>query len=58
MAITISNDQTWIWYDHWEDGFELDVTSLTRRPSTQVWGDGNATNGCAPLSVAPIQWID
>ena len=58
MAITISNDQTWIWYDHWEDGFELDVTNPNRLPTTQIWGDGNAANGCAPTIVNCTNALD
>jgi hypothetical protein len=49
LSISISNDQTWIWYDHWEDGFELDVTKPAMR-TTEIWGDGNAANGCAPIA--------
>jgi hypothetical protein len=47
LSITISNDQTVIWYDHWEDGYDLNVGVATGR-STQIWGDGIAANGCAP----------
>lgn len=36
-----------VWFDHHEDGFEVDVTNPTKS-STQIWGDGDASNGCAP----------
>jgi IgGFc binding protein len=50
LSVTISTDKTVIWYDHWEDGFDIDVTSdvLPVAKSTEIWGDGNAANGCAP----------
>jgi hypothetical protein len=50
ISVTISTDNTVIWYDHWEDGFDVDATSkfAPASVSTKVWGDGNATNGCAP----------
>jgi hypothetical protein len=47
IALAFSTDGTIVWYDHWEDGFELDVTNATQR-TTEIWGDGNAANGCAP----------
>jgi len=47
ISVTISTDATVIWYDHWEDGFEVDVTN-PEKSTTQIWGDGDASNGCAP----------
>ena len=47
LALTISTDNTVIWYDHWEDGYDIDVTDK-RANTTVVWGDGKASNGCAP----------
>lgn len=47
MSMSISTDNTVIYYDHWEDGFELDVTNASSS-TTEIWGDGNAANGCAP----------
>jgi hypothetical protein len=39
-----------VWYDHHEDNYEAsgyrDISAL--QDSTEVWGDGNAANGCAP----------
>jgi uncharacterized repeat protein (TIGR01451 family) len=47
ISFAISTTGTVIWYDHWEDGYEEDVTSPTMS-TTQVWGDNDASNGCAP----------
>jgi uncharacterized repeat protein (TIGR01451 family) len=50
ISFSISTTGTVIWYDHWEDGYETDVT-LPKQSTTQIWGDGNASNGCAPTVV-------
>ncbi|MCF8457939.1 MAG: DUF11 domain-containing protein [Bacteroidales bacterium] len=34
-------------YDHWEDGYETDIT-VPIQTTTKVWGDGNLSNGIAP----------
>jgi hypothetical protein len=47
VSLACSTDNTVVWYDHWEDGYELDATNATSR-TTEIWGDGNATNGCPP----------
>jgi hypothetical protein len=47
LSLAVSTDGTIIWYDHWEDGYDDDVSSSTSR-MTEVWGDGLAANGCAP----------
>jgi uncharacterized repeat protein (TIGR01451 family) len=41
-------DNTLIYYDHWEDGFEGDIANPTAGGSTEIWGDGDATNGIPP----------
>ncbi len=38
---------TLIYYDHWEDGYESDITNPTQA-STGIWGDGKLANGAAP----------
>jgi hypothetical protein len=49
IAVAISTDNTIIWYDHWEDGFDTNPANATvASRTTEVWGDGNATNGCQP----------
>lgn len=47
VSISIISDGTIIYYDHWEDGYEVDVTNPTQ-PSTQIWGDGDPSNGAPP----------
>jgi uncharacterized repeat protein (TIGR01451 family) len=47
ISFAISTTGTVIWYDHWEDGYEEDATSPIMS-TTQVWGDNDASNGCAP----------
>ena len=34
-------------YDHWEDGYEADLQFPTQA-TTEIWGDGDLTNGVAP----------
>jgi IgGFc binding protein len=50
LSVTISTDKTVVWYDHWEDGFDVDVTNplYNMSKTTEIWGDGNAANGCSP----------
>ena len=48
LAITVSTDNTVIWFDHWEDGYDEDVT-VAMANTTVVWGDGKKSNGCAPF---------
>lgn len=36
-----------ITYDHWEDGYETDITNPIQS-TTQIWGDGILSNGVAP----------
>ena len=47
VSMVAGTDGTVIYYDHWEDGYEDVVTSPTQA-TTQVWGDGNSTNGIPP----------
>lgn len=44
ISISVHRSGSIIYYDHWEDGLEPDLT-LPVQPSTQVWGDGNPVNG-------------
>ena len=46
-SISISVDDTIVYYDHHEDGFEADITAPIQT-STEVWGDGNTANGAPP----------
>jgi uncharacterized repeat protein (TIGR01451 family) len=47
ISIAVQRDGSIIYYDHWEDGLETDITS-PNQPGTQVWGDGNPGNGAPP----------
>jgi uncharacterized repeat protein (TIGR01451 family) len=40
-------DGTVIYYDHWEDGFEADISNPTQT-TTEIWGDDNKSNGLPP----------
>ena len=43
----ISPDNAVVWYNHWEDGYDMDVGVATAS-TTEIWGDGDAANGFAP----------
>ena len=47
ISIVATEDNTVIYYDHWEDGYEADVENPTQS-TTQIWGDGNNANGKPP----------
>jgi len=47
ISIAIAANNTIIYYDHWEDGYELDVTN-PKQSTTEIWGDGDLSNGGKP----------
>ena len=47
ISMVIGTDDTVLYYDHWEDGYEDDVTEPAQLTS-QIWGDGNPDNGYPP----------
>ncbi|NLN93066.1 MAG: DUF11 domain-containing protein, partial [Candidatus Hydrogenedens sp.] len=47
ISILVPYPGTRIVYDHWEDGYESD-SDFPAQSSTQVWGDGDPSNGVAP----------
>lgn len=48
-SISIAADDTIIWYDHHEDGYESDITDPTNlQNTTEIWGDGDCSNGSPP----------
>ncbi len=47
ISITGAVDGTIVYYDHWEDGFELDL-STPAQATTEIWGDGSIANGAPP----------
>ncbi len=52
--ITVFADNTVIYYDQFENGYEEDISnpeslySSGNKQGTQIWGDGDLSNGCAP----------
>ena len=60
VGMSLSMNDTVIYYDHWEDGLEPDLSSATpTQASTEIWGDGNAANGCAPnVNGVPVTCTD
>ncbi len=53
-SITVSRDGTLIYYDQGENGFDPDIAnpdnifSAGNPGGTQIWGDGDVSNGAAP----------
>lgn len=47
LSIKVNYPKTVIVYDHWEDGYETDITN-PQQSTTEIWGDGDITNGVAP----------
>ncbi|MEM6963112.1 MAG: discoidin domain-containing protein [Bacteroidota bacterium] len=47
VVIGIVEDGVNIYYDQWEDGYEPNL-SFPIQASTEVWGDGDLSNGAAP----------
>ncbi|MBE2179563.1 MAG: DUF11 domain-containing protein, partial [Chthoniobacterales bacterium] len=47
VSITVGNNGTRVVYDHWEDGYEVDLNNPVQS-TTQIWGDGNNANGIPP----------
>lgn len=46
VGITNAGNGAVMYYDHWEDGFEADLANPVQ-PTTEVWGDGDPSNGDA-----------
>jgi uncharacterized repeat protein (TIGR01451 family) len=47
VSVSVLRGGSVIYYDHWEDGLEPNITSPIQA-STQVWGDNDETNGIPP----------
>lgn len=47
IDITSAADESVVYWDHWEDGYEADIANPVQS-STRVWGDNNAANGTTP----------
>ncbi len=54
LSLAIAAANTIIWYDHGEDGYDSDVTMLMPGSTTEVWGDGDCSNGFRPDLVVCI----
>jgi uncharacterized repeat protein (TIGR01451 family) len=52
IGISVLRDGSLIYYDEWEDGLEPNLFFPTQA-STQVWGDGDTSNGVAPTVRQP-----
>jgi uncharacterized repeat protein (TIGR01451 family) len=55
VSVAVLQDNTIIYYDQMENGYDVDISapsaayhSVNNPSGTQVWGDGDATNGFAP----------
>lgn len=54
VSIAIGSNGSYIYYDHWENGFDTDIANPTdlygpgNLDGTQVWGNGIAADGCPP----------
>jgi len=52
-GIVLSQANTIIYYDHFEDGYEP-MIAYPVQATTEVWGDGNLTNGRAPADADDV----
>ncbi|OFW61941.1 MAG: hypothetical protein A2133_07000 [Actinobacteria bacterium RBG_16_64_13] len=54
VTITAVANDTIIYYDQWENGYDIDIAntldiySAANPDGTQIWGDGNTANGAPP----------
>ena len=54
VGITVTQTDTIIYYDQWENDFEVDITDpddlygVGNPGGTQIWGDGDSSNGAPP----------
>lgn len=53
VTFSAATDNTVIYYDHWEDGYERDITN-PRQSTTLVFGDGNPANGYPPGNASDL----
>ena len=47
VSVSIISAGTIVYYDQWEDDFEIDISHPVQ-PTTQIWGDANQANGFPP----------
>ncbi len=54
ISLAVGSSGTVIYYDQWENGYDADISNPTNIYSagnpggTQIWGDGDASNGAPP----------
>lgn len=54
IGLSVTANNTLIYYDQWENGYDTDIANPTNLYSasnpggTQIWGDGNPANGVPP----------
>lgn len=54
IGLSVTANNTLIYYDQWENGYDTDIANPTNLYSasnpggTQIWGDGNPANGMPP----------
>ena len=53
VTFSAATDNTVIYYDHWEDGYERDITNPVQS-TTRVFGDGNPANGYPPGNASDL----
>ncbi len=53
VTFSAASDNTVIYYDHWEDGYEADISN-PKQSTTQVFGDGNPANGYPPGNASDL----
>jgi hypothetical protein len=53
VTFSAATDHTVIYYDHWEDGYERDITNPAQS-TTLVFGDGNPANGYPPGNASDL----
>jgi hypothetical protein len=67
FSIAVGFDNTYVYYDQWEDGYAADIAnptsgeiySSTNLDGVQIWGNGLAADGCAPnLEGVPLTCTD
>ncbi len=58
IAIAVAAPGTVIWYDHWEDGYDVDYTNLPVGSTTSVWGDGDLSNNGLVTGVSGLPGND
>ncbi len=59
-SVTTTRDSTILYYDHWENGYEVDIANpvnlynASNPGGTQIWGDNDPSNGIPPGFVTDI----